>query len=60
MMAFSIRKEQGPAFALELTRLSVLVADMEAIGRGLTRKNSSGARRRFSIGGSLAVSWSPV
>lgn len=35
MMAFSIRKEQGPVFALELARLAALVADMEAIGRGL-------------------------
>ncbi|RWL85658.1 MAG: hypothetical protein EOR67_21555 [Mesorhizobium sp.] len=35
MMAFSIRKQQGPAFAFQLARLSALVADMEAIGRGL-------------------------
>lgn len=35
MVAFSIRKEQGPTFALELARLSALVADMEAIGCGL-------------------------
>lgn len=35
MVAFSIRKEQGLTFALELARLSALVADMEAIGRGL-------------------------
>ncbi|TIP49801.1 MAG: hypothetical protein E5X77_09510 [Mesorhizobium sp.] len=36
MLTFSIRKEQGLSFALELARLSGLVADMEAISRGLT------------------------
>ncbi|RWM39942.1 DUF6634 family protein [Mesorhizobium sp.] len=35
MVAFSIRKQQGSTFALEFARLSALVADMEAIGRGL-------------------------
>ena len=57
MMTFSPCNEQEPSFHVELGRLSALVCDMEAIGRGVVPEDLAGDRAplldHWTVGGRM-------